>query len=152
MLLAIARSLNELAPRQASTHRRRPISATLLLPGHQLAAELPLEIARCEREGSYGELLLVRCAAKHRHVMIDALTQATRAYEECFQLDDRTFAVLLIHRHFDEARARRQPLLAGLPVLQRARFVTLVPAVTLSAQHKAFLNQTTPIVTLEERG
>lgn len=150
MLLGLARNLGlQLLWHEGSRHTRL-MSNMMLRSGRQLAHDLPLETTRCLREGSHGELLLLRSSAMHQPTLASALTSATRNYEGCYQVDGQTLAALLISHDVSEARQRRDAILASLPAPRQARFVMLIPALSLSSQLTALSRQQRPVAILEE--
>lgn len=150
LLLGLARGLGVQMLWQSLSSRARLVSNTMLWSSQQLTHDLPLETTRCRREGSHGELLLLRCPSMHQAALASALTAATRSYESCYQIDGQTLAVLLIHHDLSEARQRREAILATLPFPVQARFVTLVPTLALNTQLAALSRQERPVVVLEE--
>lgn len=152
MLLGLARSLGVQRLRQGVSSRAHLVSDMMLWSGPQLNHDLPLETTRCRREGSHGELLLLRCPAMHQPALASALLRVTRSYEGCYRVDAQTLAALLINRDADEARQRREGLLAQLPPPIQARFVTLDPELALDTQLAALSRQERPTIILEEAG
>lgn len=150
MLLGLARGLGVRMLWQGLSSRARLVSSTMLWSSQQLAHDLPLETTRCRREGSHAELLLLRSPPIHQAVLASTLTTATRSYENCYQIDSQTLAALLIHHDINEARQRRDAILAKLPPPIQARFVALAPTFALDAQLAALSRQERPVVVLEE--
>ena len=151
VLLGIARGMEELPLRQTLSLRPRLVAQRPLRPRRQLTQDMLLETTRCAREGSHGELLLLRCPGRHQQAMLDALMARTSHYETCFQIDSKTLAALLINRDADDARQRRVPLLDRLPEPFQARFVTLTPGLSLETQLKA-LSQQEQVVAVQGKG
>ncbi|SHF46273.1 hypothetical protein SAMN02745148_02695 [Modicisalibacter ilicicola DSM 19980] len=141
MLLGVARGLEELPLRQGLALRTRLLAQRPLHSRRQLAQDMLLETTRCTREGSHGELLLLRCPSRHQQAMLDALMARTCHYETCFQIDNKTLAALLISRNEETAVQRRAPLLDTLPEPFQARFIGLAPSLCLDAQLKALAQQ-----------
>ncbi|MGC3871922.1 hypothetical protein ACPF7Z_01475 [Halomonas sp. GXIMD04776] len=150
MAMGLARSLSEPPLQPGLPRRARLLSSRPLHSGRQLALELPFETTRCGRENSYGELLLLRCSWRDQQATLNALIAATRNYETCFQLDNRTLAALMISRDIETARRRRSTLLETLPASCRTRCASLVPSLLLEPQLKALDQQQRPVVILEE--
>jgi hypothetical protein len=150
MLLGLARHLGLLTLWRGVSSRTRLLEHLLLWSGAQLKADLNLETMRCEREGSHGELLLLRSPSNCQPALAEALIASTRSYESCYQADGQTLAALLINRNAKEATLRRNTLLASLPSPFQARFITLAPALSLETQLAALERQEKPVVVLEE--
>ncbi|WP_048307233.1 hypothetical protein [Halomonas sp. PR-M31] len=150
MIMSFTHSLTELPLQSGLTRRTRLTCERSLHSGRQLAHELPLETTRCSREGSYGELLLLRCSWRDQQAMLDMLVSATCSYEACFQLDNRTLATLMVSRDIETGRKRRDALLATLPTVVKIRCASLVPSLLLEPQLKALDQQQRSIVILEE--
>lgn len=150
MLLGLARGLGMHSLWQGMNHRASPTLGMPLWGTPQLIQDLPLEIARCAREGSHGELLLLRSPTAHQATLAGALAAVTRSFEGRYRIDTHTLGVLLISRDIDEARQRRETLLEILPPPRQARFVMLAPALSLSTQLSAMARQEQAVITLEE--
>ena len=150
MLLGLARHLGLLTLWRGVSSRTRLLEHLLLWSGAQLKADLRLETMRCHREGSQGELLLLRSPGNCQPALAEALVASTRSYESCYQADGQTLAALLINRNTKEATLRRNTLLASLPSPFQARFITLAPALSLDTQLAALERQEKPVVILEE--
>lgn len=150
MLLGLARSLAAQMRWQEITSRSRLVADMRLWPGPQLGHDLPLETTRCQREGTHGELLLLRGTSIHQPALAGAVLSATHSYEGCYRINGQTLAVLMINRDVNEARQRRDSLLASLPPPFQARFITLDPALSLDAQLLALSRQEHPVIVLEE--
>lgn len=127
-----------------------PLSGLELRSRRQLDHDLALEVVRTEREGSCGMLVLLRALPSRQRALARSLGCQTRRYEHGYRVDRETLALLLVSRDLNEARARRDALLAGLPPAVRTRFVSLVLGVSLNAQLEAFSVQQRAVVTLEE--
>nr|WP_299242742.1 hypothetical protein [uncultured Halomonas sp.] len=150
MMMGFTHSLTELPLQRGLMRRARLSSKRPLHSERQLAKELPFETTRCIREGSYGELFLLRCSGRDQQAMLDILNAATRSYETCFQLNSRTLATLMVSRDIETGRRRRETLLASLSTSVKVRCATLVPSLLLEPQLKAFDQQQRTIVILEE--
>lgn len=150
MLLGLAHGLGLKGSWQEVSHRAFPAPGMPLWAMTQLNHDLPLEIARCTREGSHGELLLLRSPNAHQPTLAGALASATRSFENCYWIDRHTLGVLLISHDIDEARRRREVLLEALPPPRKARFIVLAPALSLPTQLSAMARQEQAVVTLEE--
>lgn len=150
MLLGLAHGVGLQGLWQGMSHRAFPAPGTPLWTIAQLNRDLPLEIARCAREGSHGELLLLRSPNAHQPALAGALATATRRFENCYQIDRHTLGVLLISHDIDEAHQRREALLEALPLPHKARFIVLAPALSLPSQLSAMARQEQAVVTLEE--
>ncbi|WP_227368636.1 hypothetical protein [Halomonas sp. M20] len=150
MMMGFTHSLTELPLQRGLMRRARLSSKRPLHSGRQLAKEVPLETTRCSREGSYGELLLLRCSGRDLQVMLNILNAATRSYETCFQLNNRTLATLMVSHDIETGRKRRSALLNSLSTSFKVRCATLVPSLLLEPQLKAFDQQQRSIVILEE--
>nr|WP_298415484.1 hypothetical protein [uncultured Halomonas sp.] len=150
MIMGFTHSLAESPLQPGFTRRARLSCKRPLHSGRQLAHELPLETTRCSREGSYGELLLLRCSWRDQQAILDMLVTGTRSYETCFQLDNRTLATLMVSRDIETGRKRRSALLASLPTSLKIRCASLVPSLLLEPQLKALDQQQRSIVILEE--
>ncbi|TDX30427.1 hypothetical protein DFO67_105216 [Modicisalibacter xianhensis] len=150
LMLGLARQLGISTLWRGVSSRTRLMEHLLLWSGAQLKIDLSLETTRCEREGSHGELLLLRSPSNCQPALAEALVASTRSYESCYQADGQTLAALLINRNAKEATLRRNTLLASLPSPFQARFVTLAPALSLDTQLAALERQEKPVVVLEE--
>lgn len=150
LLLGLARHLGLLTLWRGVSSRTRLLENVLLWSGTQLENDLPLETTRCQREGSHGELLLLRSPSGDQPGLAEALTSSTRSYENCYQVDGNTLAALLAHRNANEAKQRREALLDALPSPFQARFITLAPALSLDSQLLALQRQERPVVVLKE--
>lgn len=150
MLLGLAHGLGLHGLWQGVSHRAFPAPGMPLWAAAQLTHDLPLEIARCAREGSHGELLLLRSPTTQQPALVGALATTTRSFENRYQIDRHTLGVLLISHDIDEARQRRKALLALLPLPCQARFIVLAPALSLPSQLSAMARQEQTVVTLEE--
>lgn len=149
MLLGLAHGLGLHGMWQGVSHRAFPAPGMPLWTVAQLNHDLPLEIARCAREGSHGELLLLRSPSAHQPALVGALAATTRRFENRYQVDRHTLGVLLISRDINEARQRREALLEILPLPRKARFIVLAPALSLPSQLSAMTHQEQAVITLE---
>ncbi len=150
MLLGLARGLGLHTLWRGVSNQAFPMPGMPLRSAPQLVHDLPLETARCNREGSHGELLLVRSPTAHQQALASALAMLTRSYEGHYQIDAHTLGVLLISRDAGEAQQRRAALLEGLPAPHQTRFVMLTPALSLSSQLVSLAQQEHAVVMLEE--
>ncbi|SDL76283.1 hypothetical protein SAMN05661010_02471 [Modicisalibacter muralis] len=150
MLLGLAHGLGLQGLWQGMNHRAFPTPGMPLWTMAQLTHDLPLEIARCAREGSHGELLLLRSPSARQPTLASALATATRSFENRYRIDRHTLGVLLISRDVDEAHQRREALIEALPLPRQARFIALAPALSLPSQLSAMTRQKQAVVTLEE--
>lgn len=150
MLLGLAHGFSLHGLRHGMSNRAYPAPGMPLWAMGQLTHDLPLEIARCGREGSHGELLLLRSPAPHQATLADALATLTRRFENRYRIDRYTLGVLLISHDIDEARQRRETLLAALPTPRQARFIVLAPALSLPSQLAAMARQEQAVIALEE--
>lgn len=150
MIMAFTHSLTESPLQPGLTRRARLSCKRPLHSGRQLAQELPFETTRCSREGSYGQLLLLRCSWRDQQAMLDTLIAATCNYETCFQLDNRTLAALMVSRNIETGRKRRSALLDALSPCRKIRCASLVPSLLLEPQLKALDQQQRRVVILEE--
>ena len=150
MLLGLALELDLQAQWRSVTQRARLTHSTQCWPAHRLLHDLPLETTRCEREGSHGELMLLRCPVSHQQTLMTALNGEIRRFERCYQIDARTFAALLIHRNDAEAYMRHERLIESLPMPRQLRFIKLVPALSLPAQLSALSDQEQAVIVTEE--
>lgn len=150
MLLGMALQLDLRTQWQSVARRARLSHDTRLWPGHRLLHDLPLETTRCEREGSHGELVLLRCPASHQQALILALSEETRRFERCYQIDTKTLAALLIHRNASEAHLRHARLLEKLPMPRQLRIITLDIALAQPLQLSALFDQEQAVSVTEE--
>lgn len=150
MVLGIARAREVQSAWQRIGRRRRLVPGTRLWSVHQLGEDLPREVVRSEREGSHGELVLLRTQGRHVWPLMRRLSQRLNDYEACYKLDKRTLATLLISRDLEQARQRRQTLLDDLPTPLRSRIVTLARPLTLASEYQALRDQRQPLVIIEE--
>ncbi|WP_163559992.1 hypothetical protein [Halomonas sp. NO4] len=121
MAIARRRQPQQLVVRQ----RVRLVPGLPLWPAHQLQADLSREQARCQREGVHGELLLLSVPRHQLWTTARALCHQLHEFENCYRLDSRTLAALLLSRDAAQAEQRRNALLADLPAPRRVRFVPL---------------------------
>lgn len=150
MLLGLALEFDLRAQWRNVTQRARLSHGSKFWPGHRLLHDLSLETTRCEREGSHGELMLLRCSIAYQQAMITTLSGEARRFERCYQIDARTFAVLLIHRNVTEASLRHTRLIENLPKPYQLRFIALDPALSLPSQLSALGDQIPTVVIAKE--
>ena len=131
MLLGLARNRYLLPSRAGARQRMRLVPGLPLWSSQQLSADLRRERARCRREGVHGELMLLRMPRGKFWPMAQELCRLTHDFENCYRLDHRTLATLLLSRNDDQAKARRQALLKGLRPNAEVRFVALDQVSTL---------------------
>jgi len=121
--LAVARRRQ---PHRPSVRQRVRLAPGLpLWSAHQLADDLIRERARCHREGVHGELVLLRVSRHQLWPMAQQLCQQLHAFENGYRLDQRTLAALLLSRNAEQARERREALLANLSAPHKTRFIAL---------------------------
>ncbi|MCE8034730.1 MAG: hypothetical protein LPK20_09010 [Halomonas sp.] len=125
MLLGLARNRHLLPARSAARQRVRLVPGLPLWSGQQLITDLRRERARCRREGVHGELMLLRTSRRRLWPLAQDLCRLTHEFENCYRLDQRTLATLLLSRDDQQARERRQALLKGLRPSAKVRFASL---------------------------
>lgn len=150
MLLGLARARALMPLWQRVRRRQRLLPGERLWSLRQLGEDLAREAARCDREGSHAELVLVSTRGRHCWPMARRLCRLIRDYEHCYRLDRRTLAVVLISRDLDQARERRRALLDGLALPLRARVIALNHALVLAEEHRALKEQQPDLIILEE--
>ncbi len=150
MLLGLARAREVQSAWLRIGRRRRLIPGARLWSVHQLGEDLPREVVRSEREGSYAELVLIRTQGRQFWPLMSKLSQRLNDYEACYKLDNRTLATLLISRDLEQARERRKTLLDDMPTPLRSRIVTLARPLTLASEYQALRDQRQPLIIIEE--
>ncbi|MGQ4880278.1 hypothetical protein ACOJCM_17060 [Billgrantia sp. LNSP4103-1] len=141
MLLALARNRHLLPTHAAARQRMRLVPGLPLWSGQQLSHDLRRERARCQREGVHGELMLLRTPRHQLWPLAQNLCRLTHEFENCYRLDHRTLATLLLSRNQEQARGRRQTLLKGLRPNAKVRFIPLSHATSLEELTGRFEHQ-----------
>ncbi|KAA0014299.1 hypothetical protein F0A17_01185 [Billgrantia pellis] len=141
MLLGLARNRHLLPARAAARQRVRLIPGLPLWSAQRLAIDLRRERARCRREGVYGELMLLRAPRHQFWTLAQDLCRLTHQFENCYRLDHRTLAVLLLSRDVHQAQKRRRALLKGLRPSAKVRFTALNAVGALGELLKRFERQ-----------
>lgn len=141
ILLGLARNRHLLPSRSSARQRMRLIPGLPLWSGQQLAHDLRRERARCRREGVHGELMLLRTPRRQLWPLAQDLCRLTHEFENCYRLDHRTLATLLLSRNQEQARERRQALLKGLRPNAKVRFIPLSHVTTLEELAGRFEHQ-----------
>lgn len=141
MLLGLARNRHLLPTRSAARQRMRLVPGLPLWSSQQLSLDLRRERARCRREGVYGELMLLRTPRRQLWPLAQDLCRLTHEFENCYRLDHRTLATLLLSRNQEQARERRKTLLKGLRPSAKVRFIPLSHVSSLEEMASRFEHQ-----------
>ena len=145
MLLGMAHNRQLQPQRLAARQRARLIPGLSLWSAQQLGADLQRERARCRREGVHGELLLIRTPRHQLWSSAQELCRQTHGFENCYRLDHRTLAALLLSRDAEQAAQRRRALLERLRAPAKARFVSLNAAGRLEEQLQRLARQSSAL-------
>lgn len=151
MLLGLARNRHLLPTRSAARQRMRLVPGLPLWSGQQLSHDLRRERARCRREGVHGELMLLRTPRRQLWPLAQDLCRLTLDFENCYRLDHRTLATLLLSRNPEQARERRRNLLKGLRPAAKVRFIPLNHVSSLEELTGRFEHQHEDILVEPER-
>ncbi|MHB0776988.1 hypothetical protein [Halomonas sp. WWR20] len=84
----------------------------------RLSHDLEIELARSERDGTHGELLLLRARTPNLfkpEQLGQTLDSTTYPFESCYWLNGTVFAVILVARDSHAAQLRRDAILEQLP-------------------------------------
>lgn len=150
MTLGLARHLELKGLRALSRHRVQLIPGLHLWSSNRLIQDLPMERARAQREGVHAELVLVRTSLLDLWPLAQRLCQFSRSFENCYRLDRRTLALILIDRDADQAEQRRQDLLTMLGDVRRFRSSTLLRIESLGDEIHAMNHQHAPVTVIRE--
>jgi hypothetical protein len=145
MLPGLTRHRHLYSQRLAARQRVRLVPGLSLWPAHQLVPDLRQERARCQRDGVHGELLLLRMPYRRFWPLAHELCHQIHDFENCYRLDHRTLAALLLSRDDEQAGYRRQMLLQGLRTPVKARFVRLDAIDSLDQQITRLRQQQAPL-------
>ncbi|MFY0990357.1 hypothetical protein [Halomonas sp. C05BenzN] len=141
----------DLQPLRGSARRRmRLIPGLSLWPRDQLSHDLVRERARAQREGVHAELLILQTSRNRLWQLARRLCRLTRSFENCYYLDRRTLATLLLSRDPDQAERRRDQLLEALGTPDRLRASTLSRVESLGDECRALERQHTPVTVIRE--
>ncbi|NIC04448.1 hypothetical protein [Billgrantia bachuensis] len=141
MLLGLARNRHLLPTRSTARQRMRLVPGLPLWSGQQLSTDLRRERARCRREGVHAELMLLRTSRRQLWPLAQDLCRLTHEFENCYRLDHRTLATLLLSRDGKQASERRHALLKGLRPSAKVRFAPLSDLGTLEEAVQRFERQ-----------
>lgn len=131
MLLGLSRNRYLLPTRSKARQRMRLVPGLPLWSSQQLAIDLRRERARCRREGVHGELMLIRTPRGQFWPLAQDLCRLTLEFENCYRLDRRTLATLLLSRNDEQVKKRRKVLLKGLRPHVEVRFIALSQVASL---------------------
>ncbi|GAB2783218.1 hypothetical protein GCM10027040_06540 [Halomonas shantousis] len=118
LLLGLANARSFMQLRHNIDIRPRVSPRMRMWSAGRLSHDLEIELARSEREGTYGELLLLRARTPQQLSAEElglALNSATYPFESCYWLNGTVFAVILITRDIQSARLRRNAIIEQLP-------------------------------------
>ncbi|MCH4563782.1 hypothetical protein MKP05_11640 [Halomonas sp. EGI 63088] len=150
LLLGLVRS-RELQPLRGPARRRmRLIPGLRLWPRSQLSHDLVRERVRARREGVHAELLLLRTSPGQLWPLARRLCRFTRSFENCYRLDRRTLATLLLSRDAEQAEQRRDRLLQALDTPARLRVAALPRVESLDDECRALERQHSPMTVIRE--
>jgi hypothetical protein len=144
MLLGLAHNRNLMPTGSPSRQRMRLVPGLPLWSRQQLTSDLRRERARCRREGVHGELMLVHTPRRQFWTMAQDLCRLTHQFENCYRLDNRTLATLLLSRDDTQADERRQALVNALRPRSKVRFIPLSHITTLEELAVRFERQQEP--------
>ncbi len=141
MLVGLARN-RQLQPWEATRRARVRLAPDLpLWSAQQLAEDLNRERVRCRREEVHGELMLLQVPRHQLWPMARSLCRLIHGFENCYRLDHRTLAALLLSRDEEQAALRRRSLLQALNQPVKIRFATLEEAGSIGALMQRFEHQ-----------
>jgi hypothetical protein len=149
MLMGASRALELRSLRGQGRHRMRLVPGLRFWSRDQLERDLARERLRVQREGIHGELLLLRLPSRRLWSLARRLCRLTRSFENCYRLDRRTLALLLLDRDADQARLRRARLLETLELPFRLR-ATALPCTTSLTEELRQLGRQESAVTVTE--
>ncbi|MCI0510433.1 GGDEF domain-containing protein [Chromohalobacter marismortui] len=130
MALGFAKAIEHGRLRHELERRQRLTPEDPLWSLGRLRQDLSVEWARVQRENIHAELLMVRPyqrGHKVRRRLRERLIALTHAFEGCYRVDAKTFAVLLISRDEQRAAARREAIAAELQAHCRIRIAPVTP-------------------------
>lgn len=124
-LLAVSRARQFIHINGAILQRLRLIPGVNLWAQEQLLRDLQREQLRCERDGLYGELVVLHVKRRQLWPFAQTLCRLTYRFEHAYRLDATTLATLLLSRSAQEAAQRRQRLLDALPASVDSQYASL---------------------------
>lgn len=149
MLLGASRALELRSLRGQGRHRMRLVPGLRFWSRDQLERDLARERLRVQREGIHGELLLLRLPSRRLWSLGQRLCHFTRSFENCYRLDRRTLALLLLDRDAGQAELRRARLLESLEPPLRLR-ATALPCIESLTEELRCLGRQERAVTVTE--
>jgi hypothetical protein len=150
MTLGLARHLELQGLRAMSRHRVRLIPGLHLWSNRRLLHDLPIERARTQREGIHAELVLIRTSLLDLWPLAQRLCQFSRSFENCYRLNRRTLALILIDRNAEQAEHRRKDLLTMLGNVRRFRASALSRVESLGDEIHAMNRQHAHVMVIRE--
>ncbi len=141
ILLGLARSRRLQAMRRRIRHRARLTPGLPLWPVQRRRQDVQRERQRIRQEQCHVELMLIHTGRWRFWSLAERLCRRLRPFENAYRLDRRTLALLLVHRDAEQAKQRRQDLLARLDPARRVRVITLPRLGSLSDERRALKRQ-----------
>ncbi|MGY4876366.1 hypothetical protein ACLUEY_00600 [Vreelandella aquamarina] len=140
-LLSLARARQLLCINGAIRQRFRLIPGLNLWAREQLIRDLPREQIRCEREGIYAELVILRLRRHQLWQTARDLCLLTYHFENVYRLNGTVVATLLLSRSQSEGSERRQRLLQAIPDKLACHVIELIDIETSELDVDALIKQ-----------